>query len=180
MRSEPDPWETLMRRLAMFAPFAAAAVLAGCGSSGSSSSSSSPSGSSGSNGSGTAVSASGAGGVSLSETEFKITPASPKVSKTGTITITVTNNGAITHALAVQTPSGLVKTSHIAPGQSAKLTVNISKAGSYTFYCPIGNHRQAGMHGTLVVGSGGSASGGASSSQSTSTSSSSGGGGYAY
>jgi plastocyanin len=168
-----------MRRLAMFAPFAAAALLAGCGSSSSSSTTTTSSPASAS-GSGTPAAASGSGGVSLSEAEFKITPASPKVPKTGKITITVTNNGAITHALAVQTPSGLVKTPHIAPGHSAKLTVTISKAGTYTFYCPISTHRQAGMHGTLVVGSGAAASGGASSSQTTSTSSSSGGGGYAY
>ncbi len=172
-----------MRRLAMFAPFAAAALLAGCGSS-SSSTSSTPSSSSGSatpvaSGSG-GGSGGKSGGVSLSETEFKITPADPKVSKTGTITITVTNHGAITHALAVQTPSGLSKTQHIAPGQSAKLTVNIAKAGKYTFFCPIGNHRQAGMHGTLVVGSGGAAGGAAGPSKTTSTGSSSGGGGYAY
>jgi uncharacterized cupredoxin-like copper-binding protein len=163
----------------MFAPFAAAALLAGCGSSGSSTSATSPASASSSSATGSAVATGGSGGPSLSETEFKITPASPKVSKTGKITITVTNNGTITHALAVQTPSGLVKTPHIAPGQSAELTVNISKAGSYTFFCPIDRHRQSGMQGTLVVGSGGAASSAGGSSQTTSTGSSS-GGGYAY
>jgi uncharacterized cupredoxin-like copper-binding protein len=172
-----------MRRFAMFAPFLAAAVIAGCGSSSSSSSSSSAPASSGSSGGATAVSASGSGGVSLSETEFKITPASPKVSKAGTITIKVTNNGSITHALAVQTPSGVVMTPHISPGHSATLKVNASKAGAYSFYCPIDHHRQSGMHGTFIVGgsstpvTGGAGSG---SSQTSSSSSSSSGGGYAY
>lgn len=175
-----------MRRFAMLAPFAATALIAGCGSSSSSSttttSSSSPSSSSGS---ATAV-ASGSsggsrgGGVSLSETEFRITPADPKIAKTGKITITVTNHGAITHALAVQTPSGISKTPNLTPGQSAKLTVNITKAGKYTFYCPIGNHRQAGMQGMLVVGSAGAGGSAGGSSHTTSTGSSSGGGGYAY
>jgi uncharacterized cupredoxin-like copper-binding protein len=168
-----------MRRLALFAPFAAAALLAGCGSS-SSSTSSTPSGSTGAATPVARGSGGGSGGVSLSETEFKITPADPKVSKTGTITITVTNHGAITHALAVQTPSGLRKTPNLTPGQSAKLTVNIAKAGKYTFFCPIGNHRQAGMQGTLVVGSGAATGGAAGPSKTTSTGSSSGGGGYAY
>jgi plastocyanin len=164
-----------MRRLAIFAPFITAAVIAGCGSS-SSTSSRTPA-SSGSNGGGTAA-ATGGDAIGLSETEFKITPAAAKVSSTGTISIKVTNNGSLTHALALKTPSGVVKTSAIPPGQSATLKVNAAKAGSYAFYCPIGHHRQAGMRGVLVVGrSSASASGGSSSGQ---TSSSSGGGNYAY
>jgi plastocyanin len=176
-----------MRRLAMFAPFAAAALIAGCGSSSSSTPTTGSSSPAGSSGSATAVasgsgggSRGGSGGVSLSETEFRITPADPKIAKTGKITITITNHGSITHALAVQTPSGISKTPNLTPGQSAKLTVNISKAGKYTFFCPIGNHRQAGMHGMLVVGSGGASGSAGGSSQTTSTGSSSGGGGYAY
>ncbi len=168
-----------MRRLAMFAPFAAAALLAGCGSSGRSGTTTGSNSPSSSSGSATPV-ASASGGVSLSETEFKITPATAKASKTGKITITVTNNGTITHALAVQTPAGPVKTPHIAPGQSAKLTVDISMAGSYTFFCPIGNHRQAGMHGMLVVGPAAATGGAGGASKTTSTGSSGGGGGYAY
>jgi uncharacterized cupredoxin-like copper-binding protein len=158
-------------------------LIAGCGSASSSSSSPAASSSSAAGStSSTAASAptsTGAGSVSLTESEFKITPANAKVSETGPVTIKVTNNGSITHALALQTPSGVVQTGHIAPGRSATLKVNVSKGGSYTFYCPIGNHKQAGMQGTLVVGSGAAAGGGTSSSQSSSSSSSS-GGGYAY
>ena len=169
-----------MRRVAQLAPFAVAALLAGCGSSSSSSSSSAPASSSSS----AAPAASGGGGnaLTLSESEFKITPANPTVAKTGTITITVKNTGAVTHALAVQTPSGIVKTGKIAPGATATLTVDASKAGSYTFFCPIDGHRAAGMQGVLVVGSGSAAASGAasSSSSSTSTSTSSSKAGYAY
>jgi uncharacterized cupredoxin-like copper-binding protein len=164
-----------MRRVAQLAPFAVAALLAGCGSSSSSSSSSAPA----STGSATPA-ASGGGGnaLTLSETEFKFTPANPTVAKTGTITITVKNTGAVTHALAVQTPSGIVKTGKIAPGATATLTVDASKAGSYTFFCHIDGHRAAGMQGVLVVGSGAAAAGGAATSSSSSSSSSK--AGYAY
>jgi uncharacterized cupredoxin-like copper-binding protein len=155
----------MTRRLAVLAPFAVAAVLAGCGSS--SSNSSAPASSS--NAAASTGAAGAGGGVSLSETEFKITPATPTVAKTGTITITIKNTGAITHALAVQTPSGIVKTGSIAPGSTATLKVDASKAGHYSFFCPIDHHRAAGMRGVLVVGS---ASGGASSAPATSTSSS--------
>jgi uncharacterized cupredoxin-like copper-binding protein len=168
-----------MSRLAKIAPFAVAALIAGCGSSSSSSTTSSaPAAGSSSSASSSQTAAAGGGGqVALSETEFKITPASATVGSTGTITITVKNTGKIAHALAVQTPSGIVRTAAIAPGGSATLKVDASKAGSYVFYCPIGQHRQAGMLGTLIVGGSGAATG-ASSSSSSSSSGSSGRGGY--
>jgi plastocyanin len=138
-----------MRHLTIIVPFVVAAVVAGCGSS-----------SSGGGSVDTAAGASSGGGqLTLSESEFKITPAAPTVASTGTITITVKNAGAITHALSVQTPSGTVSTGKIAPGASATLKVNASKAGRYTFFCPIPGHRAAGMQGVLVVGSAGAGSG---------------------
>jgi uncharacterized cupredoxin-like copper-binding protein len=140
-----------MKRVALIAPLAVAAVLAGCGSSSSSSSSSASS--TASTASSSAAAASGGGGaLTLSESEFKITPASPSVAHTGSITVTVKNTGAVTHALTVQTPSGPVSTSAIAPGKTATLKVNISKPGKYAFFCPIPGHAAAGMKGTLVVG----------------------------
>jgi uncharacterized cupredoxin-like copper-binding protein len=134
-----------MRRLATVASFVVAAlVVVGCGSS-----------SSGTSNNAAAIqsSAGGGDGLTLSESEFKISPASATVAKSGTVTITVKNTGAITHALSVQTPSGTVSTSHIAPGATATLRVNATKPGKYVFFCPIPGHRQAGMQGVLVVGS---------------------------
>ena len=138
-----------MKRLAALAPFVIAAVVAGCGSSSSSSSASSSTVSAAS--SAAAAPSGGGGGLTLNESEFKITPAGPKVPHTGEITITVKNVGAVTHALTVDTPSGPVKTGSIAPGKTATLKVNISKAGTYKFFCPIPGHEAAGMKGSLVV-----------------------------
>jgi uncharacterized cupredoxin-like copper-binding protein len=157
---------SLFAPLALGAPIAIAALLAGCGSSSSSSSSSSAASTPAS------TPAASGGSVTLSESEFKITPASAAVAQTGTITITMKNTGKVVHALAVQTPSGVVKTGAINPGGSATLTVSAAKAGSYTFYCPIDGHRNLGMAGTLVVGKGGSSSGGAGVAPTSSTSSS--------
>jgi uncharacterized cupredoxin-like copper-binding protein len=156
-----------MRRIALLAPLAIAAVIAGCGSSSSSSSTAAPASTS-SSGSAAASSGGGGGGqLTLSESEFKITPANAHVSSTGTISITVKNAGAVTHALSVQTPSGTVSTSNIAPGATATLKVNATKGGKYTFYCPIPGHRQAGMQGVLVVGSASASSGGSSGAAAT-------------
>jgi len=138
-----------MKRLAALAPFVIAAVVAGCGSSSSSSSASSSTVSAAS--SAAAAPSGGGGGLTLNESEFKITPAGPKVPHTGEITITVKNVGAVTHALTVNTSSGPVSTGSIAPGKTATLKVNISKAGTYKFFCPIPGHEAAGMKGSLVV-----------------------------
>ncbi len=171
----------MTRRLATLIPFAAALAIAGCGSSSSSSSSPPASSSNGAVPSGGSAGGSSGGGrtVTLSETEFKITPAAPTVADTGTITITVKNSGAVTHALAVQTPSGVVKTGPIPSGSTATLKVDAAKAGRYTFFCPIDHHRASGMQGVLVVGSAAASSSGAPA-PATSTSSSSSGGGYGY
>jgi len=166
----------MTRRLAVLTPFLVAAVVAGCGSS-SSSSSSAPASSNAAASSGGSASAGNA--ITLSESEFKITPAAPTVSKAGTITITVKNAGAITHALAVQTPSGVVKTGSIAPGATATLKVDATTAGRYTFFCPIDHHRQSGMQGVLVVGSAGGASSSPAPATTTSSSNSNSGGGSA-
>ena len=168
-----------MTRFAILAPLALAAVVAGCGSSSSSSSGASNVSAASTSTSAPAAapsSSTGGGQLTLSETEFKITPANPSVAHTGKITITVKNAGAVTHALSVQTPSGTVSTAHISPGGTATLTVDVSKPGHYTFFCPIPGHRQAGMQGVLVVG--GAAAGAAS--RSTTSTSSSAQSGYAY
>jgi plastocyanin len=103
--------------------------------------------------------------VTVSETEFKLTPASFKVPKAGPLTILVRNDGATAHALALVTPSGEVKTGTLAPGKSQTLKADL-KAGKYQIYCPIDGHRGKGMKGVIVVGSGSggsSGSGGGSS-----------------
>jgi uncharacterized cupredoxin-like copper-binding protein len=164
-------------RMTLLVTVAAAALLAGCGSSSSSTTTSaSKAATSTPAGSASSVSA-GGGHLSLSETEFKITPSNASVANTGTITISVKNAGKVTHALAVQTPSGVVRTAPIPPGGSATLKVDVSKAGTYTMYCPIDGHRHLGMVGTLAVGP---ASSSAATSSSSSSSAAGAGGGYSY
>jgi uncharacterized cupredoxin-like copper-binding protein len=125
-----------------------AMVLGGCGGSDNSV------GGSGSASTSTSPATSGGGNaVKLSETEFKIDPANPSVKKTGTVTFTATNNGQITHALEVEGPGEEKKTGNIEPGKSATLKVDISKPGTYEFYCPIDGHKQSGMKGEIKVGS---------------------------
>jgi uncharacterized cupredoxin-like copper-binding protein len=152
-----------MKRLALLAPFVV--VLAGCG------------GSSG--GSKTQAAASGGSGggqtIQVKETEYKLTPSSFKVAKPGTVTFAIKNAGTMGHALEVEGNGVEQKTSTISAGSSAKLTVDLSKNGTYEVYCPIDGHRSLGMEAKLVVGSASAGGGGTTTNQTTSTKS-----GYGY
>jgi uncharacterized cupredoxin-like copper-binding protein len=134
---------------------AGALVIAGCGGNDNNGDGNASTGAAKSAGASTGTGGS-AGPVKLSETEFKIDPANPAVKKAGSVTIDVKNNGQVVHALEVEGPNGEAKTQPIPAGQSAKLTVDLSKAGTYEMYCPIDNHKAMGMKGTIVVAGGGS------------------------
>jgi plastocyanin len=135
-------------RLALPVAFAIAALgLVGCGSD---SDESAPAGTGG---------AGGGQVVEIGESEFALEPANVQVGDTGTVTFRVTNEGALPHALEVDGQGIEEETETIEPGQTAELTVELTKEGSYELYCPIGNHRDQGMEGELIVGSAGAGTG---------------------
>ena len=69
------------------------------------------------------------------------------------------NDGSVDHALEVEGGGVEEETDTIAPGESGELTVELA-AGTYELYCPIGNHREQGVEGSVEVG-GGAGGGGA-------------------
>jgi plastocyanin len=71
--------------------------------------------------------------------------------KAGTVTIDFTNKAPVPHNVQIERPGGskLGGTSTIT-GSSTKATVTL-KPGTYTFYCSVDAHRQAGMQGKLTV-----------------------------
>jgi uncharacterized cupredoxin-like copper-binding protein len=90
--------------------------------------------------------------VAVTETEFKLTPANPSISKSGVITFKVTNRGTVAHSLEIEgTASGDAKLPQdLQPGQSATLTVTL-KPGKYEWYCPVDGHKAMGMRGEITV-----------------------------
>jgi len=80
-------------------------------------------------------------------------PANTELKQGGEYTFVVHNAGKIQHDLVFEGPNlaGTHRTSLIDPGGEAKLTVALS-TGSYTLYCSVDSHRQAGMATKLVVG----------------------------
>jgi plastocyanin len=93
--------------------------------------------------------------VDVTETEFELDPQNPRIAKPGVVQFDVTNAGKAPHALEVEGPEGEVETETIQPGGKATLKANLSRAGTYTWYCPVGNHEQQGMKGKITVGGGG-------------------------
>jgi PQQ system protein len=93
--------------------------------------------------------------IQISEKEFSLNPNTVTLSQPGTYEFEVTNDGRITHALEVEESGGgaEVETGDIAAGESKTLRFTFSADGSYEMYCPIGNHKDEGMRGTIVVGS---------------------------
>jgi plastocyanin len=68
----------------------------------------------------------------------------------GTITIELVNESSVPHNVAVE-GEGLSEESPTVTGESTSLTVEL-EAGTYTFFCSVPGHREAGMEGTLAAG----------------------------
>jgi uncharacterized cupredoxin-like copper-binding protein len=124
---------------------ALAIVLAGCGGGG--------------GGSTTESAAPSAGAIQVKETEYALAPGKITIAKPGTVVFDAVNAGKMGHALAIEGNGVDKETGTIDAGSSAKLTVDLSKAGTYELYCPIDGHKQLGMKATVVVGGGGGSSG---------------------
>jgi plastocyanin len=70
--------------------------------------------------------------------------------KAGTVTIEMTNMSPIEHDVAVAEGSKVLGQTPVFAGGSKAVTVKL-KPGTYTFFCTVPGHRQAGMEGTLTV-----------------------------
>jgi plastocyanin len=67
----------------------------------------------------------------------------------GRVVIAFSNTSGVPHAVEVEGNGVEEETETITDG-SERLAVDLD-AGEYKFYCPVGNHEQAGMVGTLTV-----------------------------
>ncbi len=95
---------------------------------------------------------------SASSVEFEADPggalaytSGTATAKAGKVTVDFTNPQALTHDVAIEDSNGKTvgQTELIAEGSDS--TVVDLKPGTYTFYCSVPGHREAGMEGTLTV-----------------------------
>jgi len=99
--------------------------------------------------------AGGGGGATLS---FEADPegalaytTTEATTKAGQVTIEFDNPQSLTHDVAIEDSSGKeVGATELIADSSDSTTVNL-KPGTYTFFCSVPGHREAGMEGTLTV-----------------------------
>jgi uncharacterized cupredoxin-like copper-binding protein len=139
-------------KLSLLGPAVGLLVLAGCGSS-SSSSKTSPTVSTLTATSAPASGAAAGSALSLAantEGQLKYDKSS-LTAKAGKVTIAFTNMAPLSHDVVVASSSGAVLGA-LTPFQGATKTLSVElKPGTYTFYCSVPGHRQAGMEGKLTV-----------------------------
>jgi plastocyanin len=70
--------------------------------------------------------------------------------KAGKVTLKIVNESSIPHAIEVE-GNGVEEKTETITGGEGEVTADL-EAGEYEFYCPVGNHKDAGMEGTLTVG----------------------------
>jgi plastocyanin len=112
-------------------------------------------GGSGNGGSGSAASGGGGGGTKLKlaadpsgALKFDKTSLS---AKPGKVTIVMDNPSDMPHAIEVEGKGVEEEGEVVEKGGVSQVSADL-KAGEYEFYCPVGNHKDAGMEGTLKVG----------------------------
>jgi uncharacterized cupredoxin-like copper-binding protein len=72
--------------------------------------------------------------------------------KAGQLAIEFTNPQSLSHDVAVEDSGGNeVGATELVAGGKTVATIGNLKPGTYTFYCTVPGHREAGMEGTLTV-----------------------------
>jgi plastocyanin len=99
----------------------------------------------------------GAQTVQVSATDFAFDPAELSA-EAGEVTFELTNDGQAPHALEIEGGGVEEKSDTVDAGASTTLTVDLED-GNYEIYCPVGDHADRGMVGTLTVGGGGAGAG---------------------
>jgi len=103
------------------------------------------------------------GTVEVMLQELSISPSKIDVAAGEPTTVTVMNHGQVPHSFAVDLGGRMVETSLISAGQSATLELPALDAGSYSAWCTVAGHKEAGMTATVVSGEVAAASGNAMS-----------------
>jgi plastocyanin len=69
----------------------------------------------------------------------------------GNVTIDFTNDASIPHNVTVEGNGVEDEATDTITQSTATLELTDLQAGTYTFYCSVGNHRAGGMEGTLTI-----------------------------
>lgn len=95
--------------------------------------------------------------VELAATDLAFDPATITAAPGERLMLRVVNRGRSPHSLELHLPDReLQLEEELKPEKSATLTFDApQEPGTYVYYCPVGDHREKGMEGQLVVQSSG-------------------------
>ena len=89
------------------------------------------------------------GQVEIALKEYELTPRKIRT-RSGTVTFVLRNDGRFAHNFHLEGPGVEAHAEKFSPGRTVRLEVSLQE-GEYKISCPLSNHDQRGMHGTLVV-----------------------------
>ncbi len=89
--------------------------------------------------------------ITLEASEFQFEPNKLEIPVDTEIEITLKNVGVVSHNLEIHKDGEEKEIPSIQKDEKGKMTVKFSETGTYTFYCDVPGHRQAGMTGEIRV-----------------------------
>ena len=89
------------------------------------------------------------GNVEIVLNEYEMKPSRIRVGS-GAVTFVLRNEGRFAHNFHVEGPGVDTTAEKFSPGRTVRLEVAL-QAGEYKISCPLSNHDQRGMHGTLIA-----------------------------
>jgi len=89
------------------------------------------------------------GQIEIALKEYEMVPNKIRV-KPGAVTFVLRNEGRFAHDFHVEGPGVEAYAAKFSPGRTVRLEVTL-REGEYKISCPLSNHDERGMHGTLVV-----------------------------
>ena len=87
--------------------------------------------------------------IVIEGTEFSLTPNEITVDKGEEITIMFKNVGSVAHSFVIDELG--IRTEPIVPGDATKIILTPENTGSFSYWCDVEGHRNAGMEGTIIV-----------------------------
>lgn len=87
--------------------------------------------------------------IDVSGKNFEFTPSGITVKQGQTVTINFTSEDGGPHDLVIDEFD--VATEQVSSGETSSITFVADRVGEFEYYCSVGNHREMGMVGTLVV-----------------------------
>jgi plastocyanin len=87
--------------------------------------------------------------ISARKTSLKFTKSTLRA-EPGKVTIRMANPSSTKHAVSIKGRGIDRDGKTVGKGGTSRVTVTL-KRGTYTFYCPVGGHEDAGMKGRLIV-----------------------------